>query len=258
MLILLAIILVGFAIWLTVQLVGRTLSIDWTPIPSPETSSESDLEDSIRRTLSGLQESLASVNQLGDLAYRQIGPTVGQARGRPQKKPKRERQYDGQFTLPQKVYEGTSQKVSVIIKPGLWRRVTRGERLVVVNENGVTSFMAVVPEGPAGSQSFEVELQAAGITVEGNKTQNKKISDDVITFNWNCAFPTKGDYEITLIVRLKTGRHSIDLGEPVTHRLRVVKYLGLPKQIIAIFVGVSSLAGTLIGILDGGHKLHWW
>ena len=271
MLILLAITLIGIAIWLRRQLIGQETNIVWTPIAPSEGRTQGEQEvRRERRTYRTEEEAIAeSLNDFRSDISEVLGPELTIAppsrlkhpkysAGPPQQKPKRERQYDGRLTLPEKVYEGTSKQVAVTISPGLWRRISGGARLMTVSADGTPRFEAVVPEGPADAQYFEVELLAAGITVEGDKRQRRKISNDVITFYWNCAFPTKGDYEVALTVRLRTGRRTIDLGEPITHRLKVVKYLGIPKQIVAVIVGISSLTGTIIGIVDGGHKLHWW
>lgn len=275
MLIALAIVLAVAAIWLASQIIGRTTTVEWSPIAPLPTSPSEDHPDSTSlaervraaresEALADRSDGFEAVDSESQAERREIiaksdlPPDSGDTRASAFSPQNREREYDGKLTLPQKVYEGTSKTVSVIISPGLWSRASSGERLVAINEGGTTRFVARVPAGPAGSNSFEVELLAAGITVAGAKKQTKPIGDEVIAFHWNCAFPTIGNYEVTIIVRLITGGHSVELGAPITHNLRVGKVFGLPKQIIAALSVVFSIAASGIGVYAGGQQLNWW
>jgi len=273
MMLMIAIALIAAGVWLLIERIGSSHTIYWSNATSERHRIIRAGRDERGRVagrlngggVEGLIEFIGIFNP-----YRFIAITSGLRRTvttgtrtvpRRLKVPSaftRERVYDGEFNLPQRAYEGTSKLISVSLNPGLWSTMLGAARLLEISEDGNTRFKAIIPEASVSSPAFEVELLAADLTIEGDKKQRKPIGNEKIYFNWGCGFPKQGEYEVGLIVRLINGKTVTDLGKPIKQPVKVIKRFGLPKQMVIVVVGIFTFAGTLIGIIDTGQKLHWW
>jgi hypothetical protein len=276
MMIILAIALIVAGIWLAFERLGLTKTIYWSNATTEKARLKSNRDSgsrdggsvgvSVGGIISAIVEPIAGAFDV----ERYVFPTAG-ARGRTAGRverllrrhfvgasSRREREYDGEFSMPARAYEATSRIISVTIRPGLWKPMRGSARLLEIVENGRPRFSALIPEAPANSQSFEVEVLAPELTIEGEKKQRKVIANQKISFHWGCGFPKKGSYEVALIVRVVSRETVTDLGEPIVQKLKVVKRFGLSKQAVAFVAAVLTATGTVLGIVETGQKLHWW
>jgi len=96
-------------------------------------------------------------------------------------------------------------------------------------------------------QAISIELLAAGITVDGNREQENRLSLRPISYNWNCHFPISGRYEISLIIRTNKAGSDFEVGK-LTHQIKVVKLDGLTQRQIWLLATLSALITGTLGL----------
>jgi len=165
--------------------------------------------------------------------------------------------YDGEATLPRKVYEGDSQTISINLKPTFWIPQTSGESLRIQDTKSGKSVAVQIPQNGSLQQFLEIELLAAGLTVAGEKKQQQRLAFQTLSYHWNCYFQNSGNHTVSLVLRLVSVSATIEIGA-IQHSIKVVKLDHLTQRQVWL---VASLAGIVSGgfaIAEVLHQLGVW
>ncbi len=169
-----------------------------------------------------------------------------------------ELEYVGNTELPKKIYEGDSCNISVRL-----RRMS-----TIPSEEPVETFHVKESESSKTirlnlhnnndtEQFLEVEFQAAGLKIDGDRKQRQKLSSENIVFYWNCAFMTSGTHMLNMIFRIVDAENLLELGT-ISHSFRVVKLDGLTQQQIWALSRVAATMSGAIAIAATFHQLGLW
>jgi hypothetical protein len=161
-------------------------------------------------------------------------------------------EYTGQATLPRKIYEDDSHSMSISLKPTFEIPSEGYEPFHVEDARTGKSIAIRIQRDSSLEQFLEIELLAAGLTVDGEKRQRQNLNGPVLSYRWNCYFPNSGNHMITLVIRLASESDTIQLGA-IEHTIKVAKLDHLTKRQLWI---VASLAGILSGGLAIAEALH--
>ncbi len=135
-------------------------------------------------------------------------------------------------------------------RPGLGNAIVRGTLLLPqwARVGTCNVYMRLYPRDPKPEGTpLEVSLEAAGVTVEGNKSRDqpsKLIWDEV----WNCALPATGDYTLNLKISTKTKKpKTITTLATITHSTKVSGFFGqtLTPFVLAVLPVIITAIVTL-------------
>jgi len=112
---------------------------------------------------------------------------------------------------------------------------------------GDSRNIAIESHAASGSKNtsdyLEVELQAAGMNINGDFKQHQQLNSSKLHYLWNCNFATAGNHSINVLLRLLSV--SGDVKRDLTTREYTINAISLYRQyaptIILAFVSVLSL-----------------
>ena len=154
-------------------------------------------------------------------------------------------EFHGEAELPQKVYEGDSQTIAIRLSPTLKTRAEGIESLNITDIEDRKSLRLSIREYIRPDHLLEIELQGAGLLIDGEKIQRQALNSSTLNYYWNCYFSNSGNHEISLILRLFHPERKLELGV-IRHKVRVVKLDGMTKRQIWI---IATIGGTVSGFL---------
>lgn len=98
---------------------------------------------------------------------------------------------------------------------------------------------------------LEVEIQAAGITIEGEKQQRQPANSTHLQYHWTCHFPNSGNLKLRLIPRLchPSGQRTL---QPIDCSIKVVQFDHLTQRqlrLVSAFCGIIALIGTIFTLI---------
>ena len=166
-------------------------------------------------------------------------------------------EYAGEATLPKKVYEGDSQNISVDLRPAFWILAIPEEAFSIQNMKSGKSIKLQLLQDSTFEQFLEVELLAAGLTVDGDKRQRCRLTLEKLSYRWNCYFPNSGHHAITLAFRLVCSSDVIELGV-IQHTIKVVKLDNLTRRQVWLMASLAGVVSGGLAIAEALHRLSVW
>jgi len=162
--------------------------------------------------------------------------------------------YDGEVKLPKKVYTGDSQNISVnLIRVRIIQSAIKEAFSIQDKVSGKVVTLQIWQD-TAHEKFLEVELQAAALTVDGERKQRHLLdmkNGDKLSYFWNCYFPNSGKHATALIFRVICSEEVIELGA-ILNTIKVVQLDHLTQRQVWIIASIAAIAGflaTLIGII---------
>lgn len=141
--------------------------------------------------------------------------------------------------LPSKMYVGNSAQINLMFP---WESQQEGSSL------GEIRYLFDVSQ--LQLPSLELELQAAAFAVDGDKIQRYELHQLPLTFSWNIAAKSSGDFEIGFVTRVYQGPDQDPQVATMNHRLRVVKLGFLTAQQLWIITGLFGTVSAAFGLLQ--------
>lgn len=96
---------------------------------------------------------------------------------------------------------------------------------------------------------MEIELQAAGLNVNGDFKQRQPLTSSIATYLWNCNFANAGNHVINLVYRIVDKSHDVkqDLGSTSfnVQAIRLYRQYGF-----AIFAAVTTVVSLTLAALQ--------
>ena len=127
--------------------------------------------------------------------------------------------------LPKRVHIGDAQSIFLDL--------TRSE--LCTEEHGLDG-----PHHP--SDHLEVEIQAAGLKIDGDKRVIACETSSLSTSTWNCSFPTAGTQAINLLISVIQTPNNRDIIFAYKHDIRVDNFLSESwKPLIAILTPILPI-----------------
>jgi hypothetical protein len=159
--------------------------------------------------------------------------------------------YEGVAYLPQKVYVGDSMQLSILFQEESFQQ-NHASQQPVDSASDVERFNLPLVRGIGIETFLAVEIQAAGLTIDGNKTQKKSLAQNAFTFSWNCAFPVSGRHTVTWCFTAEGPSWSTQV-HTLEHTFKVVQLDGFTKREVQVYIlpiaGVLGAIFTLLQIL---------
>ena len=100
---------------------------------------------------------------------------------------------------------------------------------------------------------FEVELLAAGLTVDGEKKQQQLLTDQSQVYHWNCHFSKSGNYTLSFIFRV-LGPFGNKEVNSLHHNVKVVKIDHLTVVQMRLVVCIASAVAFLLSIVKALYQ----
>lgn len=157
-------------------------------------------------------------------------------------------EYNGDTMLPKKIFVGDSYSLSLKLnRISSLPKVDAVEVFQTEESRTEKKVHVHFQLNDNGKQFLEIELQAAGLEVDGDKKQKQKLTSENITYHWNCAFMNSGNHVITLIFRLVDENSSFELGA-INHGIKVAKLDGMTQRHVWILASLGALISTPLAI----------
>jgi hypothetical protein len=154
-------------------------------------------------------------------------------------------QYVGYLELPKKVYWGDSYTIMLSFNLAYWDDPNINDRLKIQEESSGKLLVIRIANDNAVDKFLEVELLAAGITVDGEKKPRLPLNQKELPFRWNCHFENSGNYVLTFVFRLVSLTETVELGI-IEHRLKAAKVDHLTQRQVWL---LAATAGIISGII---------
>jgi hypothetical protein len=165
--------------------------------------------------------------------------------------------YAGEAVLPRKVYAGDSHSISINLNPAFWIPPTGTEPLRIQDTRSGKSIVVQILRDGSLEQFLEIELLAAGLTVDGGKKQRQPLTSQPLPYCWNCYFPNSGNHRLSLILRLVSSSGTIELGV-IPHSIKVVKLDHLTQRQVWIMASLAGIVSGGLAIAEVLHQLGVW
>lgn len=165
--------------------------------------------------------------------------------------------YVGEAVLPRKVYAGDSHSISINLNPAFWIPPTGTEPLRIQDTRSGKSIVVQILRDSSLEQFLEIELLAAGLTVDGEKKQRQPLTSQPLPYCWNCYFPNSGDHRLSLIIRLVSSSGTIELGV-IPHNIKVVKLDHLTQRQVWLMASLAGIVSGGLAIAEILHQLGIW
>jgi hypothetical protein len=175
------------------------------------------------------------------------------------KAPPRIVRYNGVAHIPIRVYEGDSYNITVDLRPSIRKPLEsvssiRFQRMK--DKDDVSLNLNVLRH--SGQQEFlELEMLAAGFTVEGDKKQKQVLTADSLRYQWNCFFENSGNHTFAVAFRVISGSDVSEIGR-VEQSIRVVKIDHLTQRQVWVLASVAGILSGGLAILEVMRKLGFW
>lgn len=157
----------------------------------------------------------------------------------------RRTRYTGRLVFPRQVYEGNSESISLTFQKGRFQDLPVQEQIA----------LHIPTEGTSDGYLLEVELLAAGLTVDGNRLQRQPLGARLLSYRWNCYFPNSGKHIFTLILRVVGPSGTLEL-ETIERLIKVTKFAGLTQQQVGIAAAAAGTAGFILTLVSIFSMLH--
>lgn len=161
--------------------------------------------------------------------------------------------YSGVITLPHKVYQGDAHQVHIDLNRNLIIGIIEEAKPSFDVENlqeATLSFERRYQE----HQWLEVELQAAGISIDGDRIQRQSLDANQLSFQWSCLFDQFGRREIILNFSVPSKINPINLGQ-IKQQVKVRNLLGMTQKQLWVVATLSSVITLVLSILDNINSL---
>jgi len=167
--------------------------------------------------------------------------------------------YHGVAHIPIRVYEGDSYNITVDLRPSI-REPLEGVSSIrfqrMKDDDDVYLNLNVLRH--SGQQEFlELEMLAAGFTVEGDKKQKQVLTADSLRYQWNCFFENSGNHTFAIVFRIISGSDISEIGR-VEQSIRVVKIDHLTQRQVWVLASVAGILSGGLAILEVTRKLGFW
>jgi hypothetical protein len=164
--------------------------------------------------------------------------------------------YVGEVDLPKKVYEGDSQRLSIILH-NLDKTTLMYNESLTIQEHRDRKLITVQTFSDINVEQFlEVELYAPWMTVDGDKRQRQPLKSQKLSYRWNCYFPNSGDHSLDLVLRQVDDSNTIELGV-VQHAVKVVKFDHMTQRQVWILASLAGIVSGVFAILAALNQLGW-
>jgi hypothetical protein len=172
--------------------------------------------------------------------------------------------YAGGITMPKKVFVGDSHTISFVLEQINRPYHEWNESLIVEDTDSGKWVRLRVPIQPGKANSLEVELLAAGVSLDREGRQEQQLlASRKLVYHWNCHFPNSGN--LTLAFRLIARGPSVenDFGV-INHAIKVVKFNHMTQRqlwVLVPFLGIPGFVGAvwvaINGIVQFLHLAGW-
>ena len=169
--------------------------------------------------------------------------------------------YSGTANLPKKVYEGSSQNITLILSrkgfvQGLHPEVSHVQE-ITKNKQTEQQITLDIQEKDSSEQFLEVRLLAAAFPTKGEEKQRQSLTRERLEYRWNCYFQTAGRHELALELKVVHLSEERPLGV-IEQQIKVVKLdhmTQLHVRAAAVLLGTIGLMSTVVTIISNILKL---
>jgi hypothetical protein len=165
--------------------------------------------------------------------------------------------FAGEVTLPKRVYECDSQNISVDLRQAFSTSATHAEALYIQDTKSGKSVVLQFLQNNSVKEFLEIELLAAGLTVDGEKRQRQSLALQTLSYRWNGYFPNSGNHTLALMLRVVCPSGAIELGA-IEHTIKVAKLDHLTKRQIWILASLAGIVSGGLAIAEALDKLGVW
>lgn len=257
------VILLIISIWLYLSLEKVKTNLDIDTSLSPQTSIESFLIPPItkRQILAArIQKMLSWFSMLADYQHSResplpmysppsmsIEPHVSGCDadgGFGFEAPPRIVKYHGLAQIPLKVYQGDSYNITLTLRPSIRNPVRNETPIKIYRQNDKVNITLTVSSKE--KEYLEIEMMAAGFSVDGEKKQRQLLAINTLRYQWNCFFEKSGLHSFAFIFRVvASSGDTLQIGR-VEQTIKVAQIDHLTQRQVWI---LASSAGVLSGVL---------
>ena len=164
----------------------------------------------------------------------------------------------GQATLPKRIYEGDSHNINIDLKHGLWKPAGVASKSLQIKDTELGKSIALqLPQDNTFNEFLEIELIAAGLTIDGEKKQRQPLTSQTLSYGWNCYFPNSGNHAFALEISLIRASDKIKLGA-IEHTIKVVKLDDLTKRQVWVLALIAGAISGGLAIAEALRRLNMW
>lgn len=167
--------------------------------------------------------------------------------------------YNGVAHIPIRVYEGDSYNITVDLHPciSIPSESVSSIRFQRMKDKDDISLNLNVLRHSDQHEFLELEMLAAGFTVEGDKKQKQVLTADSLRYQWNCFFENSGNHTFAVVFRVISGSDISEIGR-VEQSIRVVKIDHLTQRQVWVLARVAGILSGGLAILEVMRKLGFW
>jgi hypothetical protein len=152
--------------------------------------------------------------------------------------------YVGSSQIPLKVYQGNSHNITLNLYPST-RQFLDNNISVKAQRQGDRVNLTLTTSSKE-NEFLEIEIIAAGFSVDGDKKQKQLLTADSLKYQWNCFFEKSGTHAFAFVFRVvNTSNVSLQIGR-VEQTIKVAQIDHLTQRQVWI---LATSAGILSGIL---------
>jgi hypothetical protein len=167
----------------------------------------------------------------------------------------------GEFKLPTETYEGTSLPLSINLKLLYdFRSSASGTSATVRTLGKDRKALQLDLDAQSDYTKLQVELQGAGIVIDGERKQSMPLSKSNIAFNWNCFFKDSGNPTATFVFSGLRENGSIDQFARLDYPIKVVQIDHLTHQQvwkIGLITGFLTFLSTSFAVIKSIREVNW-
>lgn len=158
--------------------------------------------------------------------------------------------YVGVTHLPRKVYVDDSLPISVTLREGSFYHKQPPDESMPNALSIERRFSLLLVRGVGVESFLEVEIQAAGFKIDGEKTQRQSLRENMLTFSWSCAFPTSGRHTLTLWFKA-VGPSWNSQVHKLEHTFKVVQFDHFTKREVQVYIfPIAAVLGAVFTLLQ--------
>lgn len=143
--------------------------------------------------------------------------------------------------IPKRLYEGDSAQI-VLTFP--WERPFKNDE---EQFGSITYFMH---GDNSAYPSLEIELQAAGLNIAGEQTQNRSIRALPAVYTWNILAEKSGNFELGIITRFYSRPDYPPTSVVSIYKIRVTKIAFFTSRQLWIITGLFGILTAMLGIVN--------
>lgn len=150
----------------------------------------------------------------------------------------------GMAQIPQRVYQGDSFNIILTLIPST-RYPVRIEKSVEQTRKGdKVNLNLMIPT--KGVDFLEVEIMAAGFSIDGEKKQKQPLIANELKFQWNCFFEKSGIHTFSFIFKTVDSSGETNQFGLIEQSIRVAQVDHLTQRQVWL---LATSAGILSGVL---------